>query len=253
MRSELDGNLLWSQQDISRPHEEVAVWVGWQDLLLVRSIAAQVAVSQFVAERIDGKARVIYAGVDIQTAVSVRRRRLILVAQRLSEEKATSDAIYAMKRSGLGDSGWVMWIAGRGVQRAFLEGLIETLGMQQCVKVIGFRDDLGVLMQEAGIVLATAPAEPFGLTVVEAMARATPVVAAKGGGHLESVGRAARPMLYVPGDIEGAASQLNILAHSPSRRGSYGRELQKIQRENFTPMRQAEDTERLYREVLARA
>ena len=41
----------------------------------------------------------------------------------------------------------------------------------------GFVDDPTQLLAQTGVLLAPAPDEPFGLTVVEAMARATPVIA----------------------------------------------------------------------------
>jgi glycosyltransferase involved in cell wall biosynthesis len=64
----------------------------------------------------------------------------------------------------------------------------------------------------AGMLLASAPAEPFGLTVVEAMAAGVPVVAAASGGHLETVGLLGGPGLFPPSDPEALAAALRTFA-----------------------------------------
>ena len=48
--------------------------------------------------------------------------------------------------------------------------------------------DTDRLLASSSVVLAPAPAEPFGLSVVEAMAHGLAVVAAEGGAHTETVG-----------------------------------------------------------------
>ncbi len=62
-------------------------------------------------------------------------------------------------------------------------------------------DDTGHFLDGAAVFLAPAPAEPFGLAVVEAMAHGVPVVVAAGGGHLETAGDDA--LLFPPGDAGG--------------------------------------------------
>jgi glycosyltransferase involved in cell wall biosynthesis len=79
------------------------------------------------------------------------------------------------------------------------------------VEFAGWSDDVEHELGAAGILLAPATAEPFGLSVVEAMAAGVPVVACAGGGHLETVGRVPAAPSFQPGDAGGAAAGLRSL------------------------------------------
>ena len=105
-------------------------------------------------------------------------------------------------------------------------------------------------MQATGILLAPAAAEGLGLTVLEAMAAGLPVVAAGAAGHLETMGAAAEPAVFPPGDAVTAAALLARLADDVDLRDAYGAELQVIQRDRFTVEAQARSTEAVYRGVL---
>lgn len=220
--------------------------------VLGRAVAAQIAVSRFVAQSIDGDSTVVYAGVDTPKPELSTRDKVVLVAQRLSPEKRTSDALDIFAASGLAERGWRLEIAGRGAEGEALERRTEQLGLTRSVRLLGFCPDLQARMARAAIVLATAPSEPFGLTVVEAMAHGTPVVAAAGGGHLESVGSSAEAALYPVGDLVEGGRLIRGLAEDPDARTAYGADLRRLQRERFTVDRQYADTQRVYEEVLAR-
>ena len=215
-------------------------------------MAAQIAVSRFVAESIDGQPTVVYAGVDTQEPASGPRDNVVLVALRLSPEKRTSDALDIFAASGVAERGWRLAIAGRGVEGEDLNRKVKQLGLAGSVQLLGFCPDLQARMARAAIVLATAPSEPFGLTVVEAMAHGTPVVAAAGGGHLELVGSSAEAALYPVGDLVEGGRLIRGLAEDPDARAAYGADLRRLQRERFTVDRQYADTQRVYEEVLAR-
>lgn len=219
---------------------------------LRRAVAAQIAVSRFVAENIDGESTVVYAGVDTQEPASGPHDNVVLVAQRLSPEKHTSDALDIFADAGIAELGWRLAIAGRGVEGEALERKIKQLGLVRSVQLLGFCPDLRARMARAAIVLATAPSEPFGLTVVEAMAHGTPVVAAAGGGHLESVGSSAEAALYPVGNLAEGGRLVRSLAKDPDARAAYGADLRRLQRVRFTVDRQYADTQRVYEEALGR-
>lgn len=144
-----------------------------------------------------------------------------------------------------------MEIAGRGEQHDALVEHAANLGLADSVTFLGFIQDLPSRMRQASIVLAPAPAEPFGLTVVESMSHATPVVAAASGGHLESVGRVSSAFLYEPGDIRAAGAMLAALADNESQRRKYGEALRGEQLARFTPERQYVVTQRIYDATVA--
>jgi glycosyltransferase involved in cell wall biosynthesis len=219
---------------------------------LGRGINGQIAVSRYVAERIDGPSTVVLSGVrsDPGLALSDARDKVVLVAQRLEREKRTEDALVAFAEAAITEDGWRLQVAGDGSMRAELEVLAARLGVGDAVDFLGFRDDLPDLMRRAGMMLAPLEYEAFGLSVVEAMARGLPVVAAAAGAHLETVGTVAGAAMYAPNDPHDAARALRVLAESSALRDEYGKRLQAAQREHFTVEQQALRTEAAYRSLM---
>lgn len=218
--------------------------------LLAHRISAQVAISQYVADRCEGTAVVIYAGVDdaVHCSAAGEREPIVLVAQRLEAEKATDVAIQAFRETGLEKEGWRLQIAGDGADLPALKGKAGELGPS--VEFLGRRNDVDALMRRASILLAPCPIEGLGLTVLEAMARRLPVVAAAAGGHLETVGLAPDAALFAVGDTAAAAARLVELAGDADHRDVYGADLQRLQRSRFTMATQVEGIGAVYRSVL---
>ena len=104
--------------------------------------------------------------------------------------------------------------------------------------------------QTASLFLALQPDEALGLSVLEAMAAGLPVVAAAGGGHLETVGAAPDAALFAPGDVEEAAQLLRSLGADQERRQAYGQQLQALQRQRFDSSVQAKKMVVLYERLI---
>ena len=172
------------------------------------------------------------------------------MAQRLEAEKRTDDAVRAFAASGLGGSGWELWVAGSGSQAGPLRRRADELGVGASTRFLGHRGDVPELMIRAGLLLATCDVEGLGLSVLEAMAVGLPVVASASGAHLETVGSVAGAALYPTGDTAAAGQRLAELASSLQRRDAYGRQLRQAQRTRFSIAAQADLTEALYRSVL---
>jgi glycosyltransferase involved in cell wall biosynthesis len=218
---------------------------------LTRALAAQLAISDYVARETEGPSMVVRPGVAIAGGPTANEReRIVLVAQRLEPEKRTDLALEAWARSDLAAAGWRLRLAGDGAERASLERQARQLGILETADFLGVRPDVPRLLSQAGIFLAPRPDEPFGLSVVEAMASGLPVVAAAGGGHDETVGLAEDAALFPPDEPAVAGRLLAELAADPVRRQSYGARLQVIQRREFTVDRQVEQTLASYRAVL---
>ena len=222
-------------------------WVGRR---AAARIDAQIAVSAYAARYVEGDSTVVYAGVANREPVDPRRRqRTVLVAQRLESEKRTGVALEAFAASGLAQDGWRLVIAGSGSLRSALERKAARLGIAGTTRFLGHAGDVQQLMATAGLLLAPRPDEAYGLSVVEAMAVGLPVVAAAGGGHLETVGGVGGTGLFPPDDVRGAASALRALAADSAGRAAYGEQLRTAQRERFTLEAQQRDTDAVYREV----
>ena len=217
-----------------------------------RRLAGQVAVSRYVAAQVDGPSRVVLSGVrsDDGLVPASGRSSSILVAQRLEGEKRGELVVRAFAASALAAEGWSLEVAGDGALRPRLERLARELDIGGAVHFLGYRGDVHELMRGAGIFIAGHPSEAFGLSVVEAMARGLPVVAAGAGAHLETVGSVADPALFAPDDVPDAARVLRELALDEERRDDYGRRLQEAQRERFTVELQARRTDAAFRDFL---
>lgn len=220
--------------------------------LAARGITAQIAVSRYVADHIDGPSIVIHSGVPTRGDVTplTAREPVVLMAQRLEPEKATDTGILAFAASALPSHGWRLQIAGDGHLRESLHLLASQYGVRDAVDFLGHRGDVDTLMRSVSILLAPRPDEGYGLTVLEAMAVGTPVVAAAGGGHLETVGCLPDAALFQPGDVAGAARLLDRLADDAASRRTYGTRLQDLQQRCFTVAAQSSATEAVYRSVL---
>lgn len=217
-----------------------------------RRVTAQLAISEYVAARVDGAGVVVRPGVaprDDATPAAARER-VVLMAQRLEPEKRTDLGVRAFAASGLAERGWRLLVAGDGSRAGAVRALADGLGVGHAVELLGARDDVEALVRRAALLLAPCPAEGLGLTVLEAMAAGLPVVATAAGGHLETLGGLDPLGLYPPAEPGQAATRLARLAADPARRDAYARAAQARQRREFTPDRQAAGTLAVYRDVL---
>ena len=212
-------------------------------------IDAQVAISEYVAERIDGASTVVYPGVPVRTVPTEARRPVVLVVQRLEPEKSTDVAVRAFAASGLAARGWTLQVAGDGSQRHHLETLAGALGIWPSTRFLGNRSDCAELMDEASVLLAPCTIDGLGLSVLEAMSGGLCVVAAAAGGHLETAGRADGAMLFTPGDAHDASRLLVTVADAPAAAREHGLALQAVQQSRFTLEAQVAGTLAVYREA----
>lgn len=137
--------------------------------------------------------------------------------------------------------------------RKFLEGLVAELGLSGSVRMPGWRDDIPGLLSSLTLFVSAARSEPFGLSIVEAMAAGLPVVAAASEGASEIIEDGLSGKLVPVGDPESLAAAIDDLLGDPVERSRLGRNALLAARERYSLARMASDTERVYREVLAGA
>ena len=223
--------------------------VAWAD----RRLAAQIAISSYVASRTGTSTGVVRSGVAPPSPPPrAEREPAVLVAQRLEAEKRTDVALRAWAAGAARTRGWRLWVVGAGREAEALAALARRLGVADTVDFLGYRSDVGELMRRASVLLATTPGEGLGLAVLEAMSTGLPVVATGSGGHLETVGGVPDAALFPPGDAATAARRVDELVADPERRHAYGDDLRRRQRDVFTVERQARELADVYREVVGR-
>lgn len=217
------------------------------------AVRAQVAISRYVAEHVDGPSTVVLPGVDPRPDGPAARERelVVLVVQRLEREKRTDLALDAFAASGLAERGWSLEVAGDGALRGELAAQADRLGISARTRFLGARDDVEALMARAAVLVAPCPVEGLGLSVLEAMASGLPVVAAAAGGHLETLADVDPLALYTPSDARAAGRSLAVLAGDPDRRDAAAAVALAVQRERYTPAAQVAGTQAVYEQVLA--
>jgi glycosyltransferase involved in cell wall biosynthesis len=233
------------------PHERGSSMLGRIARTVVyRSLAEQIANSRFVADRIEEPSVVIHNGVPSRPQAELGARR-VLMMQRLEHEKAPEIGVVAWAKSGLAGHGWEFAIAGTGRLEPRIRRMSGELGVGGSVQFLGNVEDTDSVLAETSILLAPAPADSFGLAVVEAMAHGIPVVAAGGGGHRETIGPDG--CLFPPGDAQEAASCLARLGNDQSLRRLVGERLRARQRRLFAIDLHVERLQQVYASVLSRA
>jgi glycosyltransferase involved in cell wall biosynthesis len=192
----------------------------------------ELSISSFVASSLAEPSVVLRNGVPAHSGHD-DRQPVVLLLQRLEKEKDTALALDAWSRCTGVSHGWRLQLAGAGSEEAALRERAAALGIAGSVDFLGHRSDTPALLDSAGLFLATASAEPFGLSVAEAMAAGVPVVATASGAHLETVGSCRDDFLYPPGDAAACAALLTRLIEDPVTRDVYGTALQQHQREHL--------------------
>ena len=169
--------------------------------------------------------------------------------QRLNSEKAPEVGIRAWSESGLGRP---RVATGGGRRRRASSGRWTSwptsLGVDESVEFLGSGDrhrrPAGPVVDPSG----PAPEEPFGLSVVEAMAHGIPVVAARGGGHLETV--ADSGVLFSTQDPKAAGEALAELGASRPIRLRMGHDLRLRQQQMYALSTHVDRLEALYADVI---
>jgi glycosyltransferase involved in cell wall biosynthesis len=147
-------------------------------------------------------------------------------------------------------------VGGKAVNKpAYADRLHERrreLGLEDCVILSGFRDDVpSVIAASDLVVLPTATAEPFGRTVVEAMAAGRPVVATAAGGPLDTVVDGETGWLAPPNDPAALAEKIIHILDKPEEGRAMGEKGKQRAQAHFSLERLVADMADLFEEVAA--
>ena len=109
-------------------------------------------------------------------------------------------------------------IAGDGSERESLERMIEELGLQGTVNLLGTRSDVSRLMLEADALLMTSIWEGLPMTLLEAVHSGLPIIATDVGGCPEVVENGVNGFLTPAGNAEETAVRILRLVNEPALR-----------------------------------
>ncbi len=123
-----------------------------------------------------------------------------------------------------------------------VRALVDGMGLGENVRLEGFREDVAALIEAAHILAVSSQAfESFGLTIVEAMARATPVVATDVGGIPEVIGEDEGGYCLPAADEAGFAARIVCLLEDEGLRKRMGEKGRRRFLERFTARRMARE------------
>lgn len=137
-----------------------------------------------------------------------------------------------------------------GKHRRRLEMLIDELSLNQRVSLAGWIEDVAELLPTFDLFVSPARSEPFGLSIVEAMAAGVPVVATMSEGAREIIDDDQSGRLVPIGDVEALGKAICELLSDPAQCRRLAEKARRVARERFSLERMVEATEQAYREVL---
>jgi glycosyltransferase involved in cell wall biosynthesis len=139
---------------------------------------------------------------------------------RLSREKGFDVLIRAFGAlSGAGLDARLV-IVGEGDDRARLEALVAELGLDDRVRLLGYRADTPALYEAMDVYALSSLREGLPNVVLEAMAMEVPVVATRIAGVPRLVRHEETGLLVDPGSEQGLGDAISRLLNNPSLRGS---------------------------------
>ena len=105
-----------------------------------------------------------------------------------------------------------------------LERQVRESGLEGCVRLLGYREDVRTILGDADLLAHPAFPEPFGRVVVEAMSAGRPVVAFDGEhGPAEILRHGVDGLLVRPRTPQALAAAVSELLADPARREQLGR------------------------------
>ncbi|QLF93148.1 glycosyltransferase [Pseudomonas sp. ABC1] len=143
---------------------------------------------------------------------------LLVAFVRLAVEKRIEDMLQIMVRLLQRHPGKRLHIYGEGDQRQAIKAQIDALGLQGQVRLMGYVENVGDILDRASFSLLTSRREAFSLAVQESLNHGCPVLAYDipyGPASMIEHGR--NGLLIADGDIEVAAQMLGEVISAPER------------------------------------
>ena len=211
------------------------------------------------------KIRVVYNGVDLsrfvppanreraKRQINLPREALIVgVVAHLSAKKGHKwflDAVAPLMQTF---PNLQILLLGEGDERAHLRRQVSGLGLENRVIFAGFHPDVVPWMSAMdALVLPPIAKEGFGRVLVEAGAMSIPVIGTEVGGIGEVIVPGETGFVVPPGDASALQTALCALLDDASLRQKMGAAGRKRALTEFSQERMVEQTERVYRELLA--
>jgi sugar transferase (PEP-CTERM/EpsH1 system associated) len=153
--------------------------------------------------------------------------------------------------AALGRENVLTVLVGAGPQRAALEALAKSLGIDHRVRFLGHRDDITSLLAAMDIFALPSISEGMSNTLLEAMAVGVASVASDVGGNPEIVSHGREGYLFASGDEVALAGYLQRLCADADLRRSFGETGRARVKRDFSMQAMIQRYENLYMATLS--
>ena len=175
---------------------------------------------------------------------------LIGVIARLEPHKGHRFLIQAMSRVISEVPNARLVVVGEGSYEKELKKTVRDCQMENYVMFTGFQKDIPSVLAGLSSVVLPSLYESTNLSLIEAMLMEKPVVASAIPSHRAMIEDGANGFLVPPGNAEALAGAMTKVLTDRQLAASMGKKGRKIALERFSLDRMAEQTERVYRQVL---
>ena len=170
---------------------------------------------------------------------------------RMTAVKRTDDVLDSFKRLRDGGVPATLCLVGDGPDRPGLERRAHELGIMRDTLFLGYQEDVGALYAAFDALVLPSGNEGTPVSVIEALAAGTPVVATRVGGVPDVVRDGEDGFLVEPGAVGDVADRLADLARDPELRERLGAAGRARVLPRYAVERLVDDIDRLYRALLA--
>jgi glycosyltransferase involved in cell wall biosynthesis len=192
------------------------------------------------------------AGAAVRRGLGVPAERLLVGwFGRMTEIKRVDDLLAAFARAREGDVDAELLLAGDGPLRQTLARQAIQLGIADRTHFLGMQEEVASLYAACDLVALSSSNEGTPVSLIEALAASTPVLSTDVGGVRDVVRDGETGLLVPAGDIEALADAITRFAEDASLRERLAGAGRDDAFRNYSVERLVDDTDALYRRLLA--
>ncbi len=262
--------VVYTEHNLQERYHPLTRWLnrltyGWNSRVLAVSAEVAVSMARFHIER-KAPVETLLNGVPVEQVRaeaaelgSLRQQMAIPPGHRVvgtvaifRRQKRLADWLAAAAQIAAQRPDVTFLLVGHGPEEALVKQHIERLGLQERVRLPGFRPDGRRLLGLMDVYLMSSEFEGLPVALLEAMALGKPVVATAVGGIPELVRPGVDGLLAPVGAVDRLAAHALALLAEPERRQRMSHQAARRIEENFHLKDRVRFTENLYRALLSR-
>lgn len=181
-------------------------------------------------------------------ATKVKEPVVIASCGRMVKKKGFHILIKALKKVIESGTMVTLCLGGDGEEKQSLQNLSKALGLDRHVEFCGWVDSVGDFLENADIFVLPSLDEPFGIVVLEAMAKGKPIVATQTQGPSEILS-SETSYLVEAGSVEGLAAAINLAATETAKSLEKAEKALDVYRKTYTEEVVVPQIVRVYEEL----